>query len=227
MKVFYISSLAVLFVFFAFDHKIASAQTAPQIIATWEANNFAPVGYEGRTLPVRGTTITVSLEIIENGIFTNLGTSAISWLVNNELYKSGKGLKTFSYTIPSTASGNYKITAVLPSYKGKRLEKSLIIPITTPSVAIRPSSGTKSVPAASEVSFTAIPFFFNTKQLSDISFLWSANGVATEGAVENPEKLILDLSSGTSGNEFSLSVQAMHSKKTSELGNQIMTLRIQ
>lgn len=160
---------------------VASAQVAPEFMVTWKADSYAPAGYNGKILPSDGTKIDAALEIIDRGKFADLSATEIRWLINDQILKKGKGLKTVSFTAEGTR-GSQKIAVTAVNYRGANLSKNIVIPIAEPDVVIDSNVST----------FQALPYFFNVANLGQLKFDWVVNGRVAEGDVENPQIISLD-----------------------------------
>ena len=115
------------------------------------------------------------------------------------------GVKTFSFVTPnSRTTQNVDVTIV--RYKGVDISKRAQIPVIAPEIGI----------AEGPDIFKALLYFFNIKNLSQANIVWTANGIRTEGAVENPEILNLNTANLPAGTAIDLSVTAQNISKPIE-----------
>jgi len=174
---FFIILLAGLF--FAFN--FASAQSGYQFLTSWKADGFVPAWYEGKILASRGSRISVSFELINNGRIVDLSNTVVRWYVNDNLVKNennGLGIKSHSFTITDYPGNDTEVRIALPDYKGQSFNKIIKIPVVNPEVVIEsPAFSLNNI--SKTAIFKANPFFFNVKTAKSLSFQWQANGQAT------------------------------------------------
>ncbi len=188
----------------------ADAQVAPEIVLTWKAGSYAPPAYNGKVLPSENSNVEIGLEMLEAGKFANLSSVVIRWDVNNELYRSGAGLKNISLVI-DRAKGDPIIAASF-TYKGRPYDKRIIIPVAKPDVSI----------TGGPDSFRAFLYFFNIASPAQAKFTWSANGIATEGQGERPDILNID-TDAPSGSALNISVRAQSLIRELEIASRSIT----
>lgn len=190
----------------------SAAQQAPEMMLTWKANNYAPADYQGKILPADGTKVDMALELIDNGKLANLSGIEVRWFVNKKLSASGLGLKNFSF-VADRFRGDQAVEVNLINYKGQNLTKRVIIPVVSPEVVIDDGPDV----------FKALLYFFNIQNLSQMKITWSANGIETSGAVENPGILNLDTAGLPSGTNINLEVTAQNLLKPIETATKSVT----
>jgi len=199
----------------------------PEFLMTWNAQTYVPLGYRGKTLPSRESTIDVSLELITQGRLANLSKNEIRWFVNEGQYATGKGLKGFSFVVPRTATGNVRVKAAILDYQSTNIEKTILIPIAAPVVVIdMPSLFGNTIPLRETLVARALPYFFNTSDVKDLQFSWSANGIQPTGETENPDILNLDLAKATVGNRINLRVAVTNPSHELEVASDAMNLEL-
>jgi len=203
----------------------AFAQTAPELLITWQAANFTPPTYQGKVLPTRKTQITAAVELIDNGKLIVLNTKEIRWFLSNNLIKTGFGLKNIVFSIPAIAGADQLLKVSVISYRGRNLEKSVIVPVSNPETVIDiPYPG--KIIAVGINTFQALPYFFNVANLKNLSFVWSANSQKTQGEVENPEILELDIPAGVRRGELNLSLDVTSKLDPLEIAHELIKLTI-
>jgi len=174
-----LSAFYILFLFSSFN--FAYAQAGYEFLTSWKADSFAPVWYEGKILPTRGSRVSVSFELLSNGKISNLSNTAVRWYVNDDLVKNennGLGIKNYSFTVTDYPGNNTEIRIAIPDYNGQSLNKIIEIPVNSPEVVVEsPAFSLNNI--SKTAVFKANPFFFNVKTMKNLSFQWTANGQST------------------------------------------------
>ena len=152
----------------------------------WSADTYAPFGYQGRTLPTQGSLITINADLkVAGGDPKNL---TYSWFLDEVFQeaKSGYGKDSFQFGIRRTNGASH--TVLLKIFNESRsfyVEKSISIPITNPEVVVYYKNSSKAnlpyiasaknfeVVSNQEISFLALPYFFNVKSIKDLEFEWT------------------------------------------------------
>ncbi len=163
----------------------SSAQTASpvapavntQVIITWQADNYFPADFEGRSLPAPYTPVVASVELLQNATLTDLSQATISWYVDDKFQNSGVGLKTFSFYAQQEDFGYASLRVRVQTQDGASFQNSIQIPVTHPQLILQYPSPLNTVPANSNAIITAVPFSFNISSLSDLTYYWTVNGV--------------------------------------------------
>lgn len=152
----------------------------------WSADTYAPFGYEGRTLPTQGSLITINSYLDISG--TNPKSLTYSWFLDGifQEAKSGYGRDSFKFGIRRTAGASH--TVLLKVFNESRsfyVEKSINIPIANPEIVVYYRNNSKvnlpyiasaknfEVISDQEISFLALPYFFNVKSIKDLEFTWT------------------------------------------------------
>lgn len=153
----------------------------------WSADTYIPFKYQGRTLPTRGSKVTVeALLDVSGSAPENL---KYSWFLDDVFQenKSGYGRMSFEFTI-RRISGRSHIVSVQIFNESRSFftEREITIPIVEPEVVIYSSNGnsnfsdegnkTSLIIAGKKSSFVAKPYFFSIKKLTDLSFEWRFAG---------------------------------------------------
>lgn len=208
-----------------------SAQMEPEFMVTWKANNYVPSDYQGKILPISGTAVDVNFEIIENGKFADLSKTEIFLYANDNLIKSGKGIKSLNFVADRTAGTSQLVEIIIPNYQPKkgesiRLEKSINIPLVKPEAVIDSPYPNNKINIGLN-NFRSLLYFFNiANPLTDISFQWEAAGQEIRGEVANPDLLSLEIQEFLSGQEFNLNLTASNRFEEIEFANQFITLKV-
>jgi len=167
----------------------------------WSADTYTPYEYQGRTLPVVSSEVTVSaiLEISGN----SPERLKYSWFLDDVFQedKSGYGRDDFKFRIRNTKSKSQTVSLqIFNESRSFFIERSLTIPVVEPEVIIYPSRSsdqgnqTSAVKAGRTSSFVAKPYFFSIEKLTDLTFEWHfANNVRLTAVSSTYGANILDL----------------------------------
>ncbi|MBI4992415.1 MAG: hypothetical protein HZB99_04325 [Candidatus Harrisonbacteria bacterium] len=169
----------------------AFAQTTPQLLISWKALSYVPAGYQGKIFPTNNTPVEVGFDVIDNGKVINLSKSEISWELNGKFLTSGIGLKTARF---NSGSQEQAVRITVLDYKEQNLTSSVIIPSLRPEIMIESKLLNKKIKFGKH-TLTALPYFFNAANSSELSFDWKINGERISASADNPESLNLDLGS--------------------------------
>ncbi len=197
-KAAFAGSLVFLFSAF-FSEAAAHAQAAPSptFLITWETTgSYIPSFYQGKAFPTYGSKITASVELISaQGKTLNLSGKTIYWYANDNLIGGGPGIQTITFPPIGDAPNSLALRVTIPNYNGAFLIHQITIPMVLPRVVLLapyPNGQFSQNP----VNITAIPYFFNVSDPSNLSYTWSVNGQNGSSA-ENPEEAQITLPQGT------------------------------
>lgn len=182
-----------------------SAQTAPQVILTWHANNFYPSDFQGKPLPTPGTAVLVAAEAIAGSKFLNLSSAAFLWYMDEQLLSEGKGLKEIQFTARTPDRGYHPIRVEIKN-GAEVYEGATSIPVVAPRVTLAVPFASRSSPPGSEVAAYAVPYFFNVASLSDLRFSWFINGVREASSANASLNLKMGTPRTASGNTVDIKV---------------------
>lgn len=229
--IFLVSVLYILpSVLFSAYAQTSSAQTSIQFLTSWQAQNYAPFWYQGKIFPTKGTPAEISFELIDKGKIVDLSKTIVRWYVNDKLVANednGLGLKTLKIISPDYAGHETNIKIAIVNYLGgDTLYKNIAIPIVGPEVVIGAPYADGKISTGSSI-FKATPFFFNIKDLNNLSIGWSIDEQKPEGTAGNPWSLNLNIESGTpSGAEINLSVSVKNILSEMEFASKNIKLQI-
>ncbi len=199
---FYTVILSFTFLFLHF----ASAQSSPQFLVSWQAQSYVPSWYSGKVFPTQGSAVEITFEVLNNGKIVNISGNKVRWYINDKLIKNendGLGIKSLKTYATGYAGFDLEVRIVIPDYPTGVLDTTIRIPIVRPEVVIEAPYPDNKVSSGSNL-FEALPFFFNVKNLSELSFEWTANNKKATETGENPWALNLNVNpqtpSGTSIN---------------------------
>jgi len=208
----------------------AGAQTQPQFLVSWQAQNYVPSWYQGKILPISGTPVNISFELIDNGKSADLSKTTVRWYVNDNLVlneNNGLGIKNLKINIPNNSGGQTEIRIVVLDYlESGMIDKLIEIPVVNPEAVINAPYLDGKIKTGSSI-FDLSPFFFNIKNILNLSVDWSVNGQKpTEG--DNPYVLNLNIGSETpKDTAINLSVLVKNILKDLEFASQSLNLVIQ
>lgn len=214
LKTFLFYAVVLSFSLFLFN--FSSAQTVPEFMVTWKANNYAPSNYQGKVLPVADTKIDVAFELIDNGRFADLSQREIRWFLGGKLQQSGIGIKNLSFNA-DRFKGNQVVDIEIVNYRGSKLTKKLVIPLAIPEVSIIGNLG----------NFRALPYFFNFQNFSQARFTWLANGVETSETGEDSDVLDLNTEELPAGTIIDLRVRIQNLLKPLEIAEKSISFTVE
>lgn len=203
----------------------SGAQTiVSPLILTWQANNYFPADYPGKALVTPNTVVVASVELLQNNKLADLTKANIQWYVNGDPTINGVGLKTTSFIAKPQSDGYVSLKASVTlgnsSYDG-----SDRIPTTQPQIVISTPDSKKSVPAGSQTTVLASPYFFNINSLDDLSFFWSVNNQAVASSGDQ-----IAINVGTLNSDYQglvqISVTAQNKNFLYEMGKETTNLSI-
>jgi len=180
-------NIVVFFVLFFSIFSLANAGN-PELVVTWKADNFFPTTYKGKAIPSYGTKIYIAVEAFQDGKLLDLSKAAIEWRKNGERIQQGTGQKEAIAVFNETDETNFVSVSV--KLDNQSMEKSIIIPTTKPKLVLELPYVNGVVPKNTDVSITAVPYFFNAKSFDDFSFSWQIGALKKGTGSDN--KLIIN-----------------------------------
>lgn len=227
----YISSLLFVILIFTFSFlNFADAQTTePQFLVSWQAKTYAPSWYQGKVFPVKGASVEVNFELIDNGKIADLSKEKVRWYINDKLEKneySGFGIKSLRFSTRDYPGQITEVRIEIFHYKdGDVIGKIVEIPSVRPEIVIDSPYSDNKINIGLSV-FKAFPFFFNVKNLDSLSTEWSAMGQRSEGS-GNPWQLNLNIDQkAPKGMEVGLSISVKNLLEEMEFGGKNLKLQI-
>lgn len=202
-----------------------SPPAPPQIILTWQANNFFPADYQGKAAVTNRSSVNVAVELLKDSKLQDITNATIGWYLDNDLLDQGKGLKEVDFTATKTR-GNFHSLHVIIKTDSDTTEATAALPVSDQKVVINNPSPTKTVASGSKVSLQAIPFFFNVKSLGNLTFSWKVN--ESEAVTGNDNELTLDVGTPKSDYDRNILIRATvrNTKVPTEVGTDGLTLTI-
>lgn len=193
------------------------------VTLTWSTNTYVPISYMGKAIPTIGSKIEV-VAIIENS--STLPEQTIyQWSLLKDFYLQKRieeqNKPTFNFTIGDISNQIYSVELeIKDASNGNVIGQSepILIKPANPQIIIHPkqvSDGIKKTLAAFDfstpdfkkyltssnqtVEFTAMPYFFNIDNISDLDYTWLfGNKEATQDDPSSPN--IFKLNIGEVGN---------------------------
>ncbi len=174
----------------------ASCQTAnTPITLTWSTDTYIPANYVGKAIPTVGSKIEV-VATIDNPAINPFKTT-YEWSLSRDFYPQEKiselGKQTYTFNIGDNIYQNYSVNLELKNDQGEIIGKSetIFVKPYKPQIIIHPmqiSNGIKKtlpsfdasdlnlkkylITSNQAVEFTAIPYFFNIKNIDDLDYNW-------------------------------------------------------
>lgn len=170
------------------------------ITLTWSTDTYVPSEYLGKPLPVKGSKI----EVVANIETKKLDPKTLyyQWSLDNQTNKRncGIGKSTFKFTATLNDGEKHMVKLVIKKGEQEIAEKYLFIPIVCPQIVLKTinpiekSIGKITIGSYEKLKLAAIPYFFNTKSLSELEYKWTFEGKpAKKITTKNPNILILQV----------------------------------
>lgn len=154
----------------------ASAQGTPaKLLVTWQADTYVPDGFSGKVMPSSDSQIVIGVDLINSGKRVDLSPYKVFWYIDEHFYQGAAGLARISLAAPHLIGENFITVRVLITNYGTGVGKTITIPVVAPEVVIQ-SSAPSLAASAAPFTLQAYPYFFNVRDLSQLSFSWSLNG---------------------------------------------------
>ncbi|MDP3729402.1 MAG: hypothetical protein Q8R26_01415 [bacterium] len=167
------------------------AQTNPELLLSWSAENYVPSFYQGKILPTQSTSVVVSVDMLQNNRVINISQQNIRWFVDDTLILTGRGASQATFAM-SKIGGIQTVRAIV-DYQGTPIEKTIDIQIKKPELVLVFPSPSKTITPQSYL-FIGLPYFFNVTDLNELTFQWAVNSEKIGGSPTQPERFILALS---------------------------------
>jgi len=185
-KIFLISALlTTLFAVNPVEQKLAnSAQAADNnFTLTWSSGSYIPPGYEGLALPTMGSQIKVFV-LPTRKLNFDPERLTYRWLLDNEIVggAGGQGKTAFSFRATKWPGDSHTVASQILDGENVIWRGSLEIKISSAKAIFKLPNDNYSIletartKTGQTLQISAIPFFFNTKSLSDLNFQWKLDG---------------------------------------------------
>ena len=172
---------------------VSQAQTGSNaiILPTWRAESYAPQDFFGKILPAKGSRVTMSFDVVENGKVLEISGKTVYWHFNNKLITTGRGIQSVTMRAPT---GNMSIRIEVADISSGSVFSSFVVPVVSPEAVIERRSPYQAFSSRS-FEVRALPYFFNVNDSSLLVFDWKINGVAPTSA-QNPTSLTVGVGDG-------------------------------
>ncbi len=227
-KIFVLVALCLISyaLYFNFIH----AQTVPQFLISWKAQNYVPNWYAGKILPTAGTQIEINFELIDNGKPADLSSAKVRWYINDKLIKNennGLGIKKINIIAPKYFGQTMQARIAIVDFLGGGLiDKMIDIPVVRPEAVVDAPYKNNEIKTGGSI-FKVLPFFFSTDNRENFSVQWSVLGQEPKSQKGDPFTLNLNVDSQTpTGSIISLSVTMNNILKTLEMVSQTINLTV-
>lgn len=181
-------------------------------IISWKALTYVPADYKGKILASDGSEIEISFDAVNNqGKIVDLSKQTIEWRLNNNILKSGVGLKSIKFTADKNA--DQVITITVPNYSDSKykiaeLNTSTTISLMPPELIIKSPYPNKTV-AVGEKMFEALPYFFNISNIGQLNFVWEINGAKTANQTNPSIMSVLITTQGQAAENANIGIKAL------------------
>lgn len=187
---------------------------------SWQANSYTPYFYQGKVLPTNNSEVAASFELLSDGKVSDISRKNIRWYLDNQLYKSGTGLKTISFVVDQFKRDDYLVKISVDG-----VDYPAVIPVASPEVVIDNPYYNNSVRPGTNL-FRALYYFFNIKNIRELAHTWTANGIATQSRVNNPDILELEIPAQAVGSEINLNLSVKNKKNNFEFADDRINLNV-
>lgn len=162
-------------------------QNEGRAIITWEADNFFPSDFRGRSLPAPETRVNASVIVTKNGRVLDLSGADIAWYLDGRILRRSVGLQGINFVTTKKQGDNHFLRVEIRA--PEIVSASVNIPTTNPVAIIDIPYPRKIIPEGKDINISAIPYFFNVNSIHELSFSWRIGGQTFR--TEGDNKLIL------------------------------------
>lgn len=176
----------------------------------WTCSSYTPEGYNGKALPTRGSSITVSAtpHFKINGKLLAADTLNYRWFLDEEIIGSNK--PEFTFTATKFRSYTHEVRVLVStSDESVSSQEWIEIKVYTPEIQVYEYDGAAQINlskgigeelsaySGSALAFAAIPYYFNIRNIENISYNWKIQGSQiTKKFTELPHILEINIQSG-------------------------------
>lgn len=207
--------------------KIAEG-TAPiasfNVFLAWRTNTFVPADYEGKAMPIVGSTITLTAfpeikgEVPDNLLYT--------WSVDAESrVRNTLAEQEFSFMVMKNVSSVFVSVEVSTLNQSVTITKALNIPMAKPQVLL-PSAMPVFLSPGGKIELAAQPYYFNIASATDLQYEWSFGGKSILGIPPDPNALTLAIPSDSGTGSQVLTVSAENRRAPGETGRASLEINI-
>jgi hypothetical protein len=167
----------------------------PQILLTWKAQNYTPIEYAGKSIPVGNTSVLASMELLDNGKLVDLTDIRVNWYLDGEFFDGGLNKHSILIRLPKLPINKILIRAEIQNYKESDIVRAVEIQPIRPEVVIE-SGYPYSFLYSLTHTLKATVYYFNVKNPTSLVYAWKVNDVAATSN-ENPSLLDVVLPDST------------------------------
>ena len=176
-----LSPIIILVAFLQFNIAGNALSAENNFILIWSSNSYAPLNYEGKTLPTKGSEIKVYV-LPTKKLSPDPENLYYRWLLDDEIMgcANDQGKSVFKFTASKWAGDSHEIELqILDGQDGNIIWRGYLkIKVVSPEVLLQtPDSNyavkdTFSTKTGRDITFIAVPLFFHIKNLSEVYFEW-------------------------------------------------------
>lgn len=187
----------------------------------WTCNGYTPVNYEGKSLPIRGSLVTVSAMpyFKINNQLVQSNKLNYKWFLDDEIISSNN-IPEFSFITTKFRSYTHEVRVIVSiSDESVSSQEWIAIKIYNPEIQVYEYDGAAQVnlkkgvgseiltSANSTSALAAIPYYFNISNLQELSYNWAMQGTQIINQLtELPQVIELKIGSGLSYLEKTISL---------------------
>lgn len=165
-------------------------------ILTWRANTYAPPGYLGRSLPTKGSTLTLNLVTLNpSESFSNV---FFAWYLDDVKLFEGMDKPTLQTTVRQKP-GIYTAKVFLRYPDGSPETITAPVKVVAPEVFFVESTsflkGGEIKTSPKTLNLHALPFFFNVTSLLELGFAWKIGDTISNESPEKPDNATITIPS--------------------------------
>ena len=184
------------------------------ISLTWQTSTLVPKNYQGRSLPIRGSVISVFAFPAKY----NSGSLIFDWYLDKTYmkYSSGLGKDIFSFTATEWPGYEHDIKVKISNSQDTVSGyASISIEVQKPEIYVfkgHEHDNEYIANPGSSNTFSAQAYFFNISNLDSLTYKWYINNeqIKNTGALSNPERFTLDIASGSRSSKYKISSVAQN-----------------
>ncbi len=173
-------------------------------IITWRANDYYPSDFPGKALPTNGTTVSLSVIVLNNQKIQDASNLPILWYVDGNFMNGGVGQSQTNFTVTKTA-GDSHVVSVQIGIGGQTISASTRIPVVDYKAVINAPYPAQAVNQNSTINLEIIPYFFNVTSFNNFLFSWNVNNLQS---VTSTTDNTLSLQVGQVGAAQNISINA-------------------
>lgn len=185
-----------------------------EAILTWEVESYIPQEFRGRALPVNGSMIRASVEILSSKKIVNASSLEISWYIDGVFFRKGVGLQTISFPATKVGGGSHSVRVVARA-SSQNYEGLISIPIFNPVVVIENAHPLNILKQGESALIRAFPYFFNTSTKSNVFFFWKINN-EKQDITTDPE-IVVNIGTPKNESQKKMTIEVVGQNVTNKL----------